>query len=177
LNPKILITGAPRSGKSTLIKKLIDHFHQVGDFSIEGFLTPEVRLNNKRIGFDIEDIFTNRIIPFARVDNHNSKAKLGKYSIFIKNLDNYLLSLNIPNENSHYIYIIDEIGRMELFSKVFEVIINNLFSSDCNIIATIGQRLKHPIKNFITKLPNLQRFILSRDNQQEVFNNIISIFH
>ncbi|MFX1481509.1 MAG: nucleoside-triphosphatase, partial [Promethearchaeota archaeon] len=54
---KILITGPPRSGKSTLIVKLIKYFTK-REFSIYGFLTPEVKEDNHRIGFDVEDIYT-----------------------------------------------------------------------------------------------------------------------
>ena len=62
---KILITGPPRSGKSTLIARLIEYFSKK-QISIYGFLTPEVREGNRRIGFDIEDISTKEREKLAR---------------------------------------------------------------------------------------------------------------
>ena len=56
---KILITGPPRCGKSTLISKLTTHYEKLGR-EIRGFLTPEIKHDGKRIGFDVLDIETNK---------------------------------------------------------------------------------------------------------------------
>ena len=64
MSTKILIIGRPRCGKSTLISRLIDFYD--GKRNIYGFLSPEVRANNQRIGFDIEDIRTKQRIELAR---------------------------------------------------------------------------------------------------------------
>ena len=44
---KIAITGSPRSGKTTLVKELLQYINAVG------FYTEEVRRNGRRYGFDI----------------------------------------------------------------------------------------------------------------------------
>ncbi|MFW9988471.1 MAG: nucleoside-triphosphatase, partial [Candidatus Odinarchaeota archaeon] len=51
MTKKILITGPPRCGKSTLISKLINYYTNEKNFMIFGFLTPEVRERGNRIGF------------------------------------------------------------------------------------------------------------------------------
>ena len=48
---KIIITGAPESGKSSLISRFITHFGEKG-YLVRGFITPEVQEKGKRIGFD-----------------------------------------------------------------------------------------------------------------------------
>ncbi len=73
--------------------------------------------------------------------------------------------------------IIDEIGKMELFSKKFQEFIKDIFYSDIPIIATIGQRLHHPIKDYILNIPGIKRFTLTRENQLEIFQEIIQIIH
>ncbi|GAH85681.1 unnamed protein product, partial [marine sediment metagenome] len=55
---KILITGPPRCGKSTLISKLIEYYNNKKDYTIYGFLTPEIRERGNRIGFNIVDIYS-----------------------------------------------------------------------------------------------------------------------
>jgi nucleoside-triphosphatase len=174
---KILITGPPRCGKSTLIKKLVEYLYKTRSFNIQGFLTPEVREHNKRIGFDVEDIHFGNRFPLARIGHYNTRNKLGKYSIFTEKLDLYLSTSVKINEKFSNIFIIDEIGKMELFSKNFEEFIKILFLSDFNIIATIGQKLNHPIKDFVTKLPNLHIFVLNQENQMDVLKRIISLFY
>ncbi|MHA2006333.1 MAG: nucleoside-triphosphatase [Promethearchaeota archaeon] len=171
---KILITGSPRCGKSTLISKLIEKFSIIKT-PIRGFLSPEVKKGNKRIGFDIEDISTNKRQKLARTGNYNTKYKLGKYSVFIEDFENYVLKLENIEFQEDFLIIIDEIGKMELFSSKFQDFIKDLFSSDLSIIATIGLTVKHPIKNFILKSSNVKLFHLTRQNSQRVYNDIISI--
>ena len=57
---KILITGPPRCGKSTLVSKLIEYFINEKNYIVYGFLTPEVREDQERLGFDIVYIYTKK---------------------------------------------------------------------------------------------------------------------
>jgi len=170
---KILITGPPKSGKSTLIAKLIDYYHGK-NFKIYGFITPDVRKNNQRIGFDIKDIHTGLTKKLARVGSYKSQYKLGKYSIFIEEFDEILSILETIDYQSEDLLIIDEIGKMELFSKKFQNFIMKKYDLDINIIATIGQKIHHPIKDYISRTPNVFTYSLNQENAQELFKKIIS---
>ncbi|MFX1410740.1 MAG: NTPase [Promethearchaeota archaeon] len=174
MNRKILITGPPRSGKSTLIVKLIEHFHN-RNYKIHGFLTPEVRKDDNRIGFDFESIKTNEIGKLARIGNYKTKYKLGRYCIFIEEFDKLISKLEDIDPKVVDIIIIDEIGKMELFSKNFQNLIKKFFHSDIKIIATIGQRIQHPLKDYLLKIPEVVLFTLTRQNYQEIFKKIIAI--
>jgi len=171
---KILITGPPRSGKSILISRLIDHLQK--SFKIHGFLTPEIRKNNKREGFHVEDICTKKRFPLARVGNYNTNFRLGKYSVFVEEFENYIKKFSDPIEQMpNLIFCIDEIGKMELFSEVFQEFVKKLFLSNIFIIATIGEKIKHPLKDFILNSTKSILFNLTHKNQDLIFNKIISI--
>ena len=71
MNPKILITGPPRCGKSTMISKLIE-FYSKKNYKFYGFLTPEVKKINKREGFDVQDIHSKERFPLARIGNYKT---------------------------------------------------------------------------------------------------------
>lgn len=174
MKPKILITGPPRCGKSTLISKLIEHLSK--NFKIYGFLTPEIRKENKREGFYVEDIYSKKRFPLARVGDFNTKYKLGKYSVFVHDFENYINEfLDTIKDIPDLIICIDEIGKMELFSKKFQELVKKLFQSDDIIIATIGKKIKHPIKDYILNLSNSVLFNLTLENQEEIFKEITSI--
>ncbi len=171
---KILITGPPRSGKSTLISKLIE-FYSKKNFKIKGFLTPEVREKKRRIGFDIEEISSHIRIPLARIGDYKTKYKLGKYSVFIDEFEKVISNLENFNYGQVDLIIIDEIGKMELFSKRFQTFIINIFQGESNVIATIGKNIKHQYNKAIFNLPNVIKHNLSFQNQQEVYHQIIDL--
>ncbi|MFX1324537.1 MAG: nucleoside-triphosphatase [Promethearchaeota archaeon] len=172
---KILITGPPRCGKSTLIKRLIAycmdrHIH------VDGFLTPEVRRRGIRIGFDIELIDSKERMKLARIGGNYTGYRLGKYDVFIKELEEIISKLENTDLNKIDILFIDEIGKMELFSRKFAKFISETFNMDLSIIAAIGERLNHPIKKEIISKTDLLLIALSRNRQNEIFHKITSLF-
>lgn len=173
---KILITGLPRSGKSTLISKLIDHYSKK-NYTICGFQTPEVRESGNRIGFDIIDIYSGKISQLARVGDLKTKYRVGKYTVFVEEFDKYLAdSLDLEGKVIDLI-VIDEIGKMELFSKEFQNFVKRIFISNKTILATIGLKLNHPIKDFLLSLPTVQLLNLNRQNFQTVLQKVISLIN
>ncbi|MFW9876185.1 MAG: nucleoside-triphosphatase [Candidatus Thorarchaeota archaeon] len=174
MNRKILITGPPRCGKSTLITQLIQYYHNK-KYIIYGFLTPEIRERGNRIGFNILDIYSEEQSQLARIRNFKTKYRVGKYNIFIEDFDKYLkTSLNLEGKTFNMI-IIDEIGKMELFSKFFQNFIKTIFSSRKTIIATIGLKLQHPLKNYLINLPSIHLLNLNRQNSRLIFEKVISL--
>ncbi|TXT59244.1 MAG: hypothetical protein BAJALOKI3v1_1100011 [Promethearchaeota archaeon] len=180
MSQKILISGPPRSGKSTLIKKFIQYIEK--DYFIVGFFTPEIRINNKRIGFDVKAIDSNIQFPLARKGKFEDTYKLGDYSVFVEKFNNFIVEYlenrirDIETSNDARILLIDEIGKMELFSNKFETFLRNIFQRDFSIIATIGETLSHPIKSYLMTLPNICLFNASIEKQGEIFDEIAKNF-
>ncbi|MHA1336908.1 MAG: NTPase [Promethearchaeota archaeon] len=170
---KILITGPPRCGKSTLVKELINYFEKKG-FKIAGFLTPEIRKNNKRIGFDVEDIKTKKRIILAREMKENTNYRVGKYAIYIDVFEKYMNELMKAIDLGSDIIIIDEIGKMELLSMNFKDFLLRIFNSENQIIATIGQNIRLPIIDDLLKSKKVELIRLMRKNKNEIFKYIIS---
>jgi nucleoside-triphosphatase len=173
MNLKIIITGPPRCGKSTIISKLIEYYTIEKNYSIYGFLTPEVKKSGNRIGFDIQDIFSKERRRFARIGKYNTPNKLGNYGIFLEGLDKIISNFKTIPLHKVDLFIVDEIGKMELFSKKFQDFITRIFTSDLSIIATIGLRVKHPIKDHLLNLPDVKLFNLDRLNFQKTYQKII----
>lgn len=174
MNQKIIITGPPKSGKSTLISRLISYYSQK-DIKIEGFITPEVIDKNKRIGFDAIDINSKNKVPLARIGDYKTRYTLGRYHVFIKEFEHFIVKLERIEEQDINLIIIDEIGKMELLSRKFQKLIRKLFNLKVPLIATIGQRLQHPLKQYILMIPNIEVINLNHRNQEAMFQKIIAL--
>ncbi|MFX0039942.1 MAG: NTPase [Promethearchaeota archaeon] len=175
MDEKILINGPPRCGKSTLISRLIKYYSVEKSYKVYGFLTPEVREKGNRIGFDIVDIASGKRSQLARVGDFKMKYRVGKYNVFVEKFENYLKNALDLEKKSIDLIIIDEIGKMELFSSKFQDFIKKIFSSHTSILATIGLKLNHPLKNYLLNLSSIQVLNLDRQNYQSIFEKVISL--
>ncbi|KAH0568822.1 nucleoside-triphosphatase THEP1 [Cotesia glomerata] len=148
---RILLTGPPGIGKTTICKKILKIFEKY-NFNYDGFYTEEIRSSCKsRIGFDI--------VPLKNSDQRNwlarteaalegrkpSKIKVRNYLVFVDKFE----SVALPRlQSKSDILMIDEIGKMELFSKQFCDCVEELFLKNSSktkfIVATIPAKDRVP---------------------------------
>ncbi|MGB9834156.1 MAG: nucleoside-triphosphatase [bacterium] len=135
---KILITGPPGCGKTTLIKELYSRFP-----NFCGFWTEEVRERGVRTGFQIVTTWGERF-PLSSVYS-SSPFRVGKYGVEVENVDLITQKLwGLLGEGKRS-FLIDEIGKMEYFSREFRELIRELFHDrETKLIATIAEKDFHP---------------------------------
>ncbi len=129
----LLITGRPRVGKTTLVKQLAQ---RLGD-AAAGFTTGEIREGGNRVGFSIESLDGRRGI-LAR-QGLASPYTLGRYGVDVDAMDRIgtdALRRAIEDSSVRYI-IVDEIGKMEEYSKAFRKAMIEALDCDKRVIATI----------------------------------------
>jgi nucleoside-triphosphatase len=128
---KTLITGKPGVGKTTLIQKIIERMRLV---NIAGFCTAEIRCKGSRLGFELEGL-NGEWRTLAHVDI-KSQHRVGKYGVDTVGFEEFLETLDLLNPDVELI-VIDEIGKMELFSTHFRSLVRDALNSDKQVLASI----------------------------------------
>jgi nucleoside-triphosphatase len=156
MRKNVLITGMPRSGKSTLLKKLITTFDQK-----VGFVTNEVRKDGERIGFELEN-HKGKKSMLANVD-FKTHFKVSRYFVDIKNLDEIISS--VAQFNEHDFLFLDEIGQMELFSEKFKALAKKYFDSPNTCIATLSKVYSDEFTEAIKKRNDIFLIEINEENR------------
>ncbi len=130
---KILITAPPKTGKSTVLRKLIEILPPE---LVSGLITEEMVERGKRVGFKTKVINSNHEFQIARIALLEREKTLGKWKIDIENISK---SIDMAIDRIGPIFILDEIGRMQSYSPFFLDKAYELMSKCDNaiIIATI----------------------------------------
>ena len=126
----ILLTGRPGVGKTTLIKRLVDSV----PLSRDGFYTEEIRKGKERTGFSLTTLDGNRSI-LASV-NIGGPHRVGKYGVDVDSFEKFGVESIRKAMLKKGLIIIDEIGKMELFSKKFRELVIQALNTG-RVIATI----------------------------------------
>ena len=128
---KTLITGKPGVGKTTLVQKIIERMQSV---NMAGFCTEEIRCSGSRLGFELLGLNgARRTLAHVEIDSRN---RVGRYGVDTSGFEEFLETLNLLNPDVELI-VIDEIGKMELFSNRFQNLVRNALNSDKQVLASI----------------------------------------
>ena len=136
---RILLTGLPGCGKTTLIKKVAA---KIGT-PVYGFYTQEIKTAGRRAGFAIQTFSTP---PKKGVLSHidiDSKIRVGKYGVDVDSFEKLAIPDLEAGLDQQSLIIIDEIGKMELFSKRFKDLLIQILESEQSFLATIMYK-PHP---------------------------------
>lgn len=164
----IFICGPPGSGKTTLIKEILKELK----IPAKGFFTQEIRKDKERIGFEIVSLNGKRGILAKK--GLKSQYKVSKYGVILKDLEEIGIKEIEEGLKGNYLILIDEIGKMELFSLKFREIILKALESKNKILGTIMMR-KNPFCDKIKERKDTKIFYLKREKREEIKKEIIRI--
>jgi nucleoside-triphosphatase len=167
----ILLEGVPGVGKTTLVQKLAEG---LSTFGIGGFYTREIRENFKRIGFMVET-FDGQSAILAHV-KYNSGPQVGKYRVDISAFERVGVSGLEKALNETSVILIDEIGKMELFSQRFRAILRRCFDSDKIVLATIMSR-SHPYADRVKMRSDAKLYRITLENRNQLVQILTEEIH
>jgi nucleoside-triphosphatase len=158
----ILLTGKPGVGKTTLVKKFIERLNPE---DMGGFYTEEIRKGGQREGFLIRTL-KGKEGTLASV-NIDSRFKVGRYKVNIHDLENIGVAALEQAIGNAGIIIIDEIGKMELFSRKFRDTVMRALDSKKRVLATIKESGDEFI-NAIKRHKDTIVLTITRENRKSV---------
>ena len=172
---KILLTGKPGVGKSTLIQKITKKL----SLPLRGIIAKEIRNSEgQREGFEAYNLSGESVL-FAHVHKIHSTHVIGnKYHVDINAINTFVVpeisptsALSAKNE----VVIIDEIGRMQALSAEFLETTRQLLDSKTSFLGTIvldPEPWSLPIK----KHPELILVEVTEKNRRQLSQSIVEIF-
>jgi nucleoside-triphosphatase len=130
----LLLTGKPGSGKTTA---LIAAVKLIG-MRAGGFYTQEVREKGERIGFNIVTLSGRSRMMASK--GFRSPRRVGSYGVDVEAIDTLAAGSIEEAIEKDDLIVIDEIGKMELFSDVFRRSILKALDSPKPVIGVIMEK-------------------------------------
>ncbi len=161
-----LLTGRPGTGKTSLIKQAI-----VGmGGRAGGFYTEEIRHQGVRQGFRLITLDGHRA-TLAHIDIP-SQYRVSRYGVDIDSLDRVGVPALHRAVQQCDLVIIDEIGKMELFSANFREAVLQIINSGRKVLGTIMLN-PHPWADDIKRNPQVNLITVTRANHHQVLEELL----
>ena len=121
---KLLLTGPPGIGKTTVIRTVLSGIK----IKAGGFYTQEMRRGGRRVGFAMKTLDGEEGV-LAHIDKRG-EYRVGRYGVDIPLFEAIALpALERALREKEFI-VIDEIGKMELFSQRFQEMVMRILDQD-----------------------------------------------
>jgi nucleoside-triphosphatase len=161
MKPVQLLTGRPGTGKTSLIRQVTAGYNGKAG----GFFTGEIRERGLRLGFRLVTLGGQEVI-LAHVD-FDKRFHVGKYGVNVAALDETGVPALHRAAATCDLVIIDEIGRMELFSAAFRSAVETIVGGGKRVLGTIILS-PDPFADAIKNHPNVDVITLTRENYESV---------
>ena len=169
MTTKVLLTGRPGCGKTTLVKRVVNELSP----SAGGFYTEEIRERRQRVGFKIITLDGDDAV-FAHVDLQTPE-RVAKYRLDLSALETVGVEAVREAVRARRLVVIDEIGPMEIRSRNFRDAVNDALDSGAPILATITAR-SLPFTDAIKSRPDVSIVGVRIKNREELVLELLNKF-
>ncbi len=134
-----------------------------------GFYTEEIRSGGKRQGFRLVTLDGQEAI-LAHINIH-SPYRVSRYGVDIDSLDRVGVSALNQAVKEQRLVVIDEIGKMELFSTNFRKAVMQIINSGNKVLGTIMSS-PNPWVDAIKHQPQVMLITVTRTNHHRVLEEL-----
>lgn len=160
-----LLTGWPGSGKTSLVRQVVAELKGKAG----GFYTEEMRVQGMRLGFRLTTLDGQETV-LAHVD-FQGRCRVGKYGVDVAGLEKVGVPALEEAIKQRDVIVIDEIGKMELFSNRFQETVLEAVHSGKPVLGTIMLK-PHPWADAIKRQPQVNLVEVTRTSYHRVLADI-----
>ncbi|MFB6131990.1 MAG: nucleoside-triphosphatase [Halanaeroarchaeum sp.] len=161
----VLITGPPRSGKTTVLERLVDRLRAEG-LTLAGVWSPEVREGGNRVGFDIVDLASGERAVLARKEREKG-PQVGSYRVDVPATE-ALCERAFEAVESADAVVIDEIAPMEVTTDAFTEGVRTALDSPTPVAAAVHYRATSGFFGAVKDRDDTTTFEVTEDSRDEL---------
>jgi nucleoside-triphosphatase len=163
----LLLTGLPGVGKTTVLRRVAEALE---GWRLSGFLTEEIRVRGRRLGFSLKT-FSGREWILAHVEFRGG-ARVGRYGIDLGALEDAVRH-TLTRASGVDLFLVDEIGKMECKSPRFVEAMRRLVAADVPLVATVARRGPGFIEE-VKSLPGIALREVTLENRDSLPGEVLS---
>ncbi|MDH4222458.1 MAG: NTPase [candidate division Zixibacteria bacterium] len=161
-----LLTGLPGIGKTSIIKEVIEKL----GMSACGFFTSEIKEGESRVGFSVQTLFGMEGVLAHK--EFRSKYRVGGYGVAVSGFEKIVSRELERCLRGKGIIIIDEIGKMELFSRRFQELVLVCLDAPNPVLGTIMFGY-HPYVEKVKKREDVKVFEVTKKNRNQLVELLV----
>lgn len=139
-----------------------------------GFYTEEIREADRRVGFKIRTLDGKEDV-LAHIESR-SRFRVGRYGVNVEAFERIGVASIEDALAKDGLVIMDEIGRMELFSQKFQGAVVRALDSPRRVFGVIQMRRNHFLDRIRTR-PDTHVITITEGNRNTLLAEILALLH
>jgi nucleoside-triphosphatase len=163
-----MLVGRPGIGKTTVIKRVAE---RLGD-QAGGFYTEEIRGPGGRKGFRLVTLNGQTTMMAHVTLKGGGRPRVGRYGVDVTAIDNVGVTALYAAMQAGLVMVVDEIGKMELFSGPFKEAVLQGVRGPCVVVATVMAK-PSPWVDALKAMPSVTIWEVTAGNRTEMVGRVL----